>query len=61
MYVLAYYAIVIPLAYRVGRNGAGYGIALFFAAVALHQIYTDGVGSLIGGGCQTYGHAARDC
>ncbi|MGB3390077.1 MAG: hypothetical protein WBA88_19075 [Pseudaminobacter sp.] len=56
-----YYAAVIFAAYRVGAKSAGYGIALFFVAVALHQIVIDGTSSLIGGGCQTYGHAARDC
>jgi len=61
MLVLAYYAIVIPIAYRIGRNGAGLGIAFFFAAVAAQQLISDGPSSFIGGGCQTYGHAARDC
>ena len=56
-----YYSAVIFAAYKVGVKSAGYGIALFIAAVALHQIVADGPSSLIGGGCQSYGHAARDC
>lgn len=61
MLVLAYYAVVIPVAYRIGRNRAGIGIAFFFAAVAAHQLVADGPMSFFSGGCQTYGHAARDC
>lgn len=61
MLFFAYYAVVIFLAYRVGRDTAGYGIAFFIAAVAVHQFVIDGPGSFLSGGCQTYGHAARDC
>lgn len=61
MLVLAYYAAVIFGAYRIGQNNAGAGIVLFITAVALHQVVADGPASFLGGECQSYGHAARDC
>ena len=61
MIVLAYYSAVVGAAYWLGRYGAGYGIALFVVAVALHQIFADGPMSLLQGSCERYGPRASDC
>lgn len=62
---MTFFAFFIPLvlaAYWVGRNKAGYGVALFFAGVLVWQMATDGPASLLeSNGCTDYGHAANDC
>jgi hypothetical protein len=62
---LIFFAFFIPLVfacYWVGRDKAGYGVALFFAGVFVWQMAIDGPSSLLeNNGCTTYGHAARDC
>lgn len=61
MIELAYFGAAILIAYKVGSKGAGYGIAVFFAAVIVWQVAIDGPLSLMEpSGCD-YGHAARDC
>lgn len=62
MMFFAYFAVVIFLAYRLGRNAAGYGVFVFFVGVLLWQVSTDGPASLLASnGCSSYGHAAKDC
>ncbi|RVG88666.1 hypothetical protein [Sinorhizobium meliloti] len=62
---MTFFAFFIPLvmaAYWVGRDKAGYGIALFLAGVLVWQVAIDGPASLLeSNGCADYGHAAKDC
>ena len=59
---LAYFAVAVFLAYRVGLSHAGYGIALFIAAVFVWQIFTDGPASFLeNDGCVRYSAIAQDC
>ncbi|MDX0180841.1 hypothetical protein GOC16_08245 [Sinorhizobium meliloti] len=62
---MTFFAFFIPLvmaAYWVGRDKAGYGIALFLAGVLVWQVAIDGPASLLeSNGCTDYGHAANDC
>jgi hypothetical protein len=58
----AYFGTAVFLAYRVGRNHAGYGVALFIASVAVWQLANDGPGSFLeNDGCARYSHIAQDC
>ena len=59
--VLAYHIALIAFAYWIGRDKAGRGIAVFFAGFVAFQLFVSGPASFLDGGCQTYGHAARDC
>ena len=61
MLFFLYYGAVIALAYYVGRRSAGYGIAIFIVAVALHQFAENGVGSFVEPIDCDYGVRARDC
>lgn len=62
---MTFFAFFVPLVaacYWIGRNNAGYGVALFFAGVFVWQVATDGPSSFLENiGCVNYGHAAKDC
>ncbi|MDW9772547.1 hypothetical protein GOA89_11580 [Sinorhizobium meliloti] len=62
MTFFAFFFPLIAASYWIGRNRAGYGIALFFAGVFVWQMAIDGPSSLLeSNGCTDYGHAANDC
>lgn len=56
-----YFGGAVALAYYIGRTNTGLGIASFFVAVFLWQMFVDGPGSFFEGAGCGYGHAARDC
>lgn len=59
--LLGYIALIIGLAYYLGRNSTGRGVLVIIVGVAAMQLYMNGPGSFLEGGCQTYGNIARDC
>lgn len=61
MVFFAYYGAAIGIAYYVGRRSTAGGIAVFFVAVALHQLVESGPSSFLEpSGCD-YGVRASDC
>lgn len=59
--VLTYHIALIAFAYWLGRDSAGKGVAAFLVGVVAFQLYVNGPSSFFDSGCETYGHAARDC
>lgn len=60
-FAAVFHILLIVAAYRVGRNNAGYGVALFAAGVIGFQLFALGPSSFISGGCSDYGVRASDC
>lgn len=57
----AFHIALVAIAYRIGRDKASYGVALFVAGVVGFQLFALGPGSFIDTGCEYYGTRARDC
>lgn len=58
---IVFHAALIWLAYKVGTNNAGRGIAIFLVGVVGFQLVTLGPSSFLEGGCAAYGPRAMDC
>lgn len=61
LFVIVYHIGLILLAYRVGRDNAGPGVAVFLVGVVGFQLFVNGPSSFIDGGCDRYSHIAQDC